>query len=193
MNISEIIGRLKQYPLAVICSVLLIVFVVLIFLRSGVAAQLSIQESDLNSRLRTIDQNKKNSTNLEQDLEDLEILVEQIDARLFNRDERAINTNFFYAVEDRVDVVISSMNQLAQRDAIYEEGGPRALKLHSTLVFDMSMRGNFENILRFFYELHRVDPLIRIAEFQVSGRGGAAASPDTLNAQLRVLVFAEKD
>ncbi|MGB0408456.1 MAG: hypothetical protein ACPGIC_00540 [Opitutales bacterium] len=194
MNASIATGKLKQYPLAVFCGVLLIVFVALIFLRAGVADELSIEESDLTSRIRTIEQNTKNSNGLEQQTDALALLVEQIDARLFNRYERAININFFYALENRVDVVISNISQRSDPDPLYAAGGPRELKLHSTLVYSIALAGTFENIIRFFYELHRVDPLIRIADFQISGGGGdAEAGADNLEARLRVLVFAEKD
>jgi len=193
MNLSAMTDKLKQYPLAVLCGGLLIVFIVIIFLRGGVASDLSVEESDLNSRIRTIEQNTKNSNNLKRDAEDLNVIVEQIDARLFDRDERAININFFYAVEDRVDVVVSGISQLPQEDPIYAKGGPRELKLHSTLVYNISLNGSFENILRFFYELYRVDPLIRVADYQLSAARGVDADPDQLEARVRVLVFAQKD
>jgi len=192
MSFSAIINKLKQYPLAVICLSLLLVFIVIIFLRGGVLDELSIVEADLNSRIRTIKENTKNAVDLEKDVEDLNLIVEQINARLFVRDERALNTDFFYALEKRVNVSDFNATQLAMADEAHDKGGPRELKLHSTIVFNIAFAGSFEETLRFFYELHRVDPLIRIADFQLSG-GARGNRLGNLDARLRVIVMAQKD
>lgn len=192
MSLPPFVERLKQYPLAVISAVLIVVFIVLIFLRGGVVEALSIEESDYNAQIRAIDQNVMNANELAEEVEGLELIVEQINARLFDRNERAININFFYAFEERVDVVISNIVQLPEPDVVYATAGPRELKLHSTLVFNITMKGSFENVLRFLYELHRVDPLIRVADFQLSDAKNETNS-DVLDARMRVLVLAQKD
>lgn len=192
MNFSVIIDKLKQYPTAVICTVLLLIFVVVIFLRGGVASELSIKEADLNSRIRTIDENIKNSKNLRQETEKLNTMVEVIESSLFNRYERAININFFYGFEEKAGVVISNIIQLPQPAPIYADGGARALQLHSTLVYNINLSGSFSNLLEFLYELERVDPLIRVADLQVS-RAGDELGGSSVDARLRVLVLAEKD
>ncbi|MGB0743342.1 MAG: hypothetical protein ACPGSB_02345 [Opitutales bacterium] len=192
MKSAAAINKLKEYPIAVVCALLLIVFVALIFLRDGVVEELSIKESELNSRINKIEQNIKNSNNIEQDAEGLSVLVEKIDSLLFDRNERAVNINFFYDFEERTDVVISDISQFPQPDPLYNVGGARKLNLHSTLVFNIAVRGSFSNILKFLYELDRVDSLIRVAGFEVS-RGGNAAGNADISARLRVLVLAEKD
>lgn len=191
MKISGITDKLKQYPIAVISVVLLIAFGVIIFLRAGIASELSLQESDLNSRIRTIEENLKNSNNIEQDTEDLGVIVNKIESSLFDRYERAINISFFYEFEDKADVVISNINQLPQPDPIYEEKGARKLELHSTLVFNITLSGSFKSVLKFLNEIDRVDPLMRVADFQVS-RGGEVGG-DSVDARLRVIVMAKKN
>lgn len=192
MNFSIITDKLKQYPLAVICSVLLVFCVVVIFLRGGVASELDLKESELSSRIRTINENIKSSNNLEQDTEDLTIIVEKIKSLLFERYERAINISFFYEFEEKAGVVVSNISQLPQPDPIYAEGGPRDLNLHSTLVYNISISGPFLNILRFLYEMDRADPLIRVADFQVA-RSGGELTEGSFDARLRVLVLAHDD
>jgi hypothetical protein len=192
MKVSKITDILKQYPLAAICTVLILVCGLVIFLRGGVAAELSIQESDLTSRIRTIDKNMENAKNLKQDTEDLSAIVDRMDSLLFDRYERAINISFFYALEDRADVIISNISQLPEPASIYAKGGPRELKLHSTLVFNITLSGSFTNVLQFLYELHRADPIIRVADFQV-GRSGNEIGGESVNARLRVLVMADKE
>ncbi|MGZ0656035.1 hypothetical protein ACWPKS_10570 [Coraliomargarita sp. W4R72] len=189
---NKLIRNLKNYPLAVLCFVVILICAIVIFVRGDAAMELNAKEADLNSRIRTIDQNVKNSKNLEQEVDEIQLLVEQIETRLFNRNQRAVNINFFYALEDRLDVRITNIGQMPAGDPIYSKGGARALKLHSTIGYNISLTGQFDEILVFMYELHRVDPLIRVADFQIadSSRQG---SPGSLEARLRVIVLAEND
>lgn len=191
---NKLIRTLKDYPVAVFCVIVILVCVAVIFLRGGAALELAAQEANLNSRIRTIDQNVKNAKNLGAEVEEMKLLVEQVEARLFNREQRAVNINFFYGLEDRLDVQISNIAQMPSEDPVYAKGGPRELKLHSTIGYNMSLKGQFDEILIFLYELYKVDPLIRVADFQIAeagSRGGDNAG--ALEARLRVLVLAEKD
>lgn len=192
MNFSVIIEKIKLYPVAVGCGAVLILFIAVLFTRSSVISELTVQEADLNSRLRTIEENIKNSKNLKEDKETIDAMVNQIGALLFNRYERAININFFYGLENEAGVVISNIAQLPDPDSIYADKGSRKLELYSTLVYNINVSGSFSGILRFLYELDRVDPIIRVADFYVSREkeelGGAR-----VDARLRVLVLAKKD
>ncbi len=194
MNSSNKLVRiLKEYPLAVLSVVVIIICSAVIFLRGGAALELSAKEADLNSRIRTIDQNVKNAKDLKEDVEEVNLLVEQIEARLFNRDQRAVNINFFYAIEDRLNVRIANISQMPTEDPVYAKGGAHELKLHSTISYNISLNGRFDDILTFLYELHRVDPLIRVADFQIAKGGNAKTNTTTmLDARLRLLVLAEK-
>ncbi|MDQ8193045.1 hypothetical protein QEH59_01315 [Coraliomargarita sp. SDUM461004] len=189
---NKTVRFLKQYPLAVLCVVVSLACCLAIILRGGAGEALIAQEADLNSRIRTIDQNVKNSKNLTNEVGEVQALVEQIESRLFNRDQRAVNINFFYSLEDQVDVRISNIGQMPAGDPIYTKGGPRELKLHSTIGYNISVNGAFDDILAFMYELHRVEPLIRVADFQVADSSRKGDS-NILEARLRVIVLAEKD
>ncbi|HBR93024.1 hypothetical protein QEH52_14365 [Coraliomargarita sp. SDUM461003] len=189
---NKLIRIFKDYPLAVVCFAVILMCTAAIFLRGGTTIELTAQENDLTARIRTIDQNVKNAKDLKEEVNEVQRLVDEIQARLFNRNERAININFFYALENRLNVRISNIAQMPAGNPIYEKGGPRALKLHSTIGYSMSLNGTFEDILEFMYELHRVDRLIRVADFQVAdaSRNG---TQNTLDARLRVIVLAENE
>lgn len=190
---NKLVHALKDYPLAVLCVIVIIICAVVIVLRGGVALELSAKEADLNSRIRAIDQNVKNAKNLKEEVEEVKLLVEQVEARLFKREQRAVNVNFFYGLEDRLDVRISNIGQMPLADPIYTKGGPRELKLHSTISYNISLKGQFNEILIFLYELYRVDPLIRVADFQIAEANRKDGSSGVLEARLRLLVLAEKE
>ena len=187
------LNKLKQYPFAVVCCVLLLICMSVLLLRGGFLSELTEREAELSARMRTVDGNAKNSKDLEQQVEVLEAHVEAIDARLFDSRERAINTNFFYSFEDRVNVLITSVTQLSGQDPALSKGGPNALKLHSSILYDIILKGSFKEILGFIYEMYRVDPLIRVSDFQVHQADGTDAAVAGLVAKLRVVVLARKN
>ncbi len=194
MNYSAIIAKLRQYPVAFVCSIILLLLLVVVFLRSGVSDELALREADLNSRIRTIDENIKNSKDLKQHTEKLTALVEQIDGNgvLFKRYERAININFFYSLESEAGIVISNIAQLPAPDPIYSGDGPRKLDRYSTLVYNINLTGSFTGLLKFLHALVRVDPLIRVADFNLS-REDDGVRGTGMEARLRVLVLAKKE
>lgn len=193
MNPSEkMIRTLKAYPLAVLSVLVFLICSAAILLRAGAVADLSVHEADLNLRIRTIDQNVRNANNLDKDFEEIKRLVDQIEARLFKRDQRAVNINFFYALENRLNIRILNISQMPNEDSLYAKGGARELKLHSTITYNISLNGNFENILLFLYELQRVDPLIRVVDFQIAKDNAQEADEEYLDARLRLIVLAKK-
>lgn len=193
MNPSEkMIRTLKAYPLAVLSVLVFLICSAAILLRAGAVADLSVHEADLNLRIRTIDQNVRNANNLDKDFEEIKRLVDQIEARLFKRDQRAVNINFFYALENRLNVRILNISQMPNEDSLYAKGGARELKLHSTITYNISLNGNFEDILLFLYELQRVDPLIRVVDFQIAKDNAQEADEEYLDARLRLIVLAKK-
>lgn len=191
MKASDLTDKLKQYPVASICTVLLVIFLVINFLRGGILDELSAKEVELEARIRVINSNIKNSDKIGEDAEVLNAIVEKINSLLFIPDERAVNVSFFYEFEEKAGVRIADINQQVQPDPIYGDKGPRKLNLHSTLVYEVTLQGSFKNTLRLLHELNRVDPLIRVADFQIS-RAASEASGDNVDTQLRVLVMAKK-
>ena len=190
---NNLIRTLKDYPLAVLCAIIILICGVLIFLRGGAVVELTAQETDLNSRIRTIEQNLRNAKDLKAQVEEVEQLVAQIESRLFDRDQRAVNINFFYSLEDRLDIRISTIDQMPAEYAIYAKGGARELKLQSTIGYNLSVNGQFHEILIFLHELDQVDPLIRIAAFQVLQANNRGEGQGILEARLQLIVLAQKD
>lgn len=187
---SSIVDKLKQYPVAVLCFLVLLICAGGAFLRAGLIDELSTKETELIARLRTINENIKNSKNLDKDLEALEANVALIDERLFSRDERSVNTNFFYSFEDDFDISISDVNQLSVEDPAFIKGGPNELKIYSGISYGITVTGTFEQILRFAYEIHNAEALMRLADYEVSVASRKTDGAGILSARLRVVVLA---
>lgn len=190
---NQIMQKLKQYPIAILGVVVLLVCVGFIFLRGGVVEELTTKEEELTGRLRTISSNVKNSKDLEKHVEMVDTYVASIDERLFSRKQRAINTDYFYSFEDDLDILISDVNQNSAEDASLIAGGPNELKLYSAISYDVQVSGRFQDLLEFLYEIDNADALMRVAEYEVSAAMAPASSVAGLAAKLRIVVLAEKE
>ena len=188
-----IIDKLKEYPVAVISALVFIGCAVVVFMRGDLVAELSLRETELIAQIRTINDNVIDSRNLEQDVESLQGYVAAIDERLFNRNERSINTNFFYSFEDKLDIIIADVSQLRIEEPTLIKGGPNELSLYSGIVYEIRVGGTFQEILGFMYEIQQVDALMRIANFEVYAATAQRAAPEALLAKLHVVVLAEQD
>ena len=188
-----IIDKLRDYPIAVIGALVFVGCVAVVFVRGDVVADLSAQETELIARIETINKNVIASNNLEQDVESLLGYVATIDERLFNRNERSINTAFFYSFENKLDIIISNVSQLTDEDPALIKGGPNELSLHSGIVYEIRVDGTFQRILEFMYEIQKAEALMRIANFEVYVSTAQGAASGTLSAKLHVVVLAEKN
>ena len=188
-----IIDKLRDYPIAVIGALVFVGCVAVVFVRGDVVAELSVQETELIARIQTINKNVIASKDLEQDAESLLGYVATIDEHLFNRNERSINTAFFYSFENKLDIIISNVSQLTDEDPALIEEGPNELSLHSGIVYEVRVDGTFQEILGFMYEIQKADALMRITNFEVYVSTAQGAAPGTLSAKLRIVVLAEKN
>jgi hypothetical protein len=192
MKFDFILEKLKTYSLAIVCFTIGLVCVVVLYLRSGTVDELSARETTLRSELRAIKENVKNSRNLEEHVSEMEILVEEIDSRLFREEERAVNLNFFYELEEDQDVSYGSLDQQPEGNPIYRKGGARQLKKYSTMAFRISLQEPFEKVLRFMHTLETSRPLIRVGSFNIRDADGES-DPDQTNATMRISILAEKN
>ena len=190
---NQILDKLKQYPVAVLGVLAILLCVGAIVLRGGAVDELTVKEEEVSSRLRIINGNIKNSKNLEEDVAALDVYVAAINGRVFHREQRSMNTDFFYSFEDELDILISDVSQMAAVDVALDKGGPNELKLYSAISYDVKVEGSFKEILEFLHEIHSVDALLRVAEFEVKAVDGQGATPGKLAAKLRIVAFASKE
>ena len=190
---NQILDKLKQYPVAVLAVFAVLLCVGANFLRGSVVDELTVKEQELSSRLQVISGNAKNAKNLEEDVAALDVYVAAINERVFHRKQRSINTDFFYSFEDELDILISDVIQMSTVDAALDRGGPNALKLYSSISYDVKVEGSFQEILEFLHKVHSVDALLRVAEFQVNAPDGKKVGSGSLSAELRIVALASKE
>lgn len=189
---SQFIENLKKNPSLLFGIVILIVCGGVGVLRANQLSKLSSQEAELNAKLDKIKLNIKHSANIEQDIQKLNELVGTIDERLFIGEERSTNIDFFYSFEERLNIVISEVKQLAESNVRFSKDGSDELKLYSVVDYDVTVSGSFYEILRFLYEIHRIDSIMRVSDFQIDVTGDRSGESGKLLAKVRISVLATK-
>ena len=159
-------------------------------LRANQLTELSDLETELNTKLDKISLNAKYSENIEQDTEKLKELVEMINKRLFIVDERSTNIDFFYSFEDKLDVVISEVEQLEKGSVRFLKDGPDELKNYSVINYDITVSGSFHEIVRLLYEIYQIDSIMRVSDFQIDATTDKDSTSSRLSAEIRVAVLA---
>jgi hypothetical protein len=192
MNVNDVIENLKLYPLAILSFVAMLACLVLHFIRGDVVANLELAESELNSRIRVIEKNKANADGLETDTEALLAKVDAIDGRLFDRRKTAVNTNFFYGLENEADLVITSVSQAAKEAQVYSKGGALELDTYTALSYDFVFEAKYNEFLKLMYKLHTADPLMRVANYQISA-GDSVKSSGIHNIRMNLFVLAKRN
>ena len=189
---SLLIEKLKQNPWLIAGLIVILFCGGFTWLRSAQLSQLTAREESLVHQLETIRENVKRSKNIEQDIQNLEARLASIKEQLFNREERATNINFFYTFEEKLDVLISEVEQLDEKSLRFSQNGPDELKLYSVINYNVTLSGTFREILKFLYEIHQAEPIMRVTDFQINTTNDTDNQPGKLTAEVRVAVLAKK-
>ena len=187
---------LKKYPIACICAIGVLVCGAIIFLRGGVVDGLQLREEELESRLEVIKGNQRFSNGLEADLEELKEQTALLEERIFNRNDLIKNSKFFYsfANADDFEVSVDQVTQGQNVPAIFDKKGPKELKLHSVIGYDLDVEGRFFDIVNFLQELDQSEAIIRISGFDVSHAEENKRGIDAdLRMRVQVFALAEKE
>ena len=189
---NQLVEHLKKNPSLLAGILALILVGGFGLLRASQLTKLSQSEADLKIELDKMNSNVKHSKNIESDTQVLKTLVDSMENRLFVGEEQATNINFFYSLEDDLDIVISEVKQLEQTNPRFSEDGPDELKLHSVISYSITLNGAFQEILRFFYEIYQIDFIMRITDFEINAGYEDDNRADQLEAKVRIAVLAKQ-
>ena len=187
---------LKRYPLACLCGVGVLVAAAIIFLRAGLVDGLQLQEDELKARLEVIKNNQRFAIGLEADLGELEEQTALLADRVFDRNDLVKNSKFFYsfANAEDFDVSVDLVTQRQDVPELFRLNGPKELKLHSAISYDLAVEGKFHDIVNFLQELDQSGAILRVSSFDVSHADDGQRGIDAdLRMQLQVFALAEKE
>ncbi|WP_309385536.1 hypothetical protein [Cerasicoccus frondis] len=163
MNSQQILTKLKQYPLAAICVLIVIVMLALTYLRSSNLPNLNAEYDTLQEEADIISRNSSNAVDLAANLDELNKLVANVDSRLIDADSITANYRYFLAMGERSKIRYANDPPAASYSA------PASLKTYASAEFtSVSIQGSYENVLNYLYELRTGDYLMRVNSLSIS-------------------------
>ena len=189
---NPLVEHLKKNPSLFVGVIALILVGGFGLLRANQITKLSQLEANLKMELDTIHSNVKHSKGIESDTRQLKNLVDSMEDRLFVSEEQSTNINFFYSLEDELNITISEVSQLGQTNRRYSEKGPDELKIYSVVSYNITLNGTFREILRFVYEIYQMDFIMRITDVEIETGYKSGNKADPLEAKIRIVVLAKK-
>lgn len=167
MNAQQLIAKVKQYPLAFAGGVLCLVFLLLLYFTSGKVSGLEATYQDVENQLNTILQNNQQSVGLSQDLEEAKKMVAELDDRLMRDDAKADHYQYFLGIAESSGVSIA--------DPVYggyfnpdEKDVKLDTKEFAQIIYSLEVKGNFESVMDFLYELRTGKYFIRESRVRLS-------------------------
>ncbi|WP_309396256.1 hypothetical protein [Cerasicoccus maritimus] len=185
MNSQQLIAKLKQYPLAVICTLVVLVMLGLSFLRSGNLPELNAEYDALQEEAEVISRNSSNAVDLTANLEELSKLVESVDARLIDADSVTANYRYFLGMGER-----SNVKYVNDPPAATYVKSAR-FKSYALAEFqNVAVQGTYQNVLNYLYEVRTGEYLMRIDSISITPK--ASGDKEEVVASLKITGLAKK-
>lgn len=187
-DFRKIVGRLKAYPIAIAAGLLTLVFAIVLFLRSSSISALEFSLQEKESEWNRVSGNLKRARDLEAHLARIQEYEGNVNGRLMDPEERALNYDYFYALEAESGVSLASLNQGGVVETKNSnEPGIKEFKTYRLVGYNLAVEGDFDSVVEFLSLLANGEYFARISSFSVARAPQAAAGTLTVNLQMQVL------
>ncbi len=190
MNTQFIIAKIKQYPIAVGGGLVILILAVGIFLRKGKVPELEGELVTIEEQWKAIDFNNRQSTSFAEHMEKISAYGDEIQTRLMVREDKAINQQYFYGLEEDTGI---AMNLLSQSDTLPPASplpGKPNLSLYSPIEFSVGVSGTFNQVLDFLNQLEHGNYFTRIEGFSCGNVQGP--DMDSVQVSLKMDILGKK-
>jgi hypothetical protein len=193
MNLSLISKRIAEYPVIFVCGLITPLALVLLFMRAPKLEQYEGELADLERQWEQILTNTERSNGLEDATAALEAGLEEVESRLMQVENVAINYEFFYDLEEETRVTMSQFSQGNASDGSTIPLGIEKLRHFSVIPYDLTISGSMDQLLGFMDTLNRQSYIVRLDMFRLYPNTTAGTeSSGELGGRLRCHVLAAK-
>lgn len=193
MNLSAIGKIIREYPLLLVCGVLVLLFGVLVMIRGPKVNEQARQLEELETEWARMQTNQERSRGLEEQVALLEEQLEELGGRLLDPDEVAQNHEFFYELEEKTGVSLRDFQQAGPTDGKGLEMEGNGMEHFRVLRYALTATGPYARILYFLESLEKSGPVVRIEGMQLRrAEGASAAEMTTVQLDCYVLAVGEE-
>lgn len=189
MNLSAIGKIIREYPLLLVCGVLVILFGVLVIIRGPKVNEQEKQLEELETEWGRMQTNQERSRELEEHVALLEEQLDKLEGRLLDPEEVAQNHEFFYRLEEGTGVSLRDFQQAGPTSGEELEMEGTGMKHFRVLRYALTATGPFARILHFLEALEGSGPVVRIEGMQLR-RAEEATSAEMTTVQFNCYVLA---
>jgi hypothetical protein len=169
MTAADLVVFAKKHLTGTICLLVTLVCGALLYFRSDtVSVSQSLYEAKSAESAKMLS-NVKASPGLAEQVTEIQQLGRELNDRLVNANQLAVNLQYFYKLEADNDVKLLDVRQ---------DTGPRgaAKTLFTPVPFSLSVQGNYAQLVKFLGELQNGRHLCRINSAVFNKAGGAGAT-----------------
>ncbi len=163
MNLKELLIKGKQQPTFVACLILSIVLIAAIYMRGGEFSKAEERLNEVTREGTRIDDNIKNSVNLNSHLDSLRGISQDIKSRLIRPSELARNLQYFYRLESETGVAIASLNQRSLPPRDKDENDDNT---YVPVGYEIAVQGDYADLLAFMHAIENGVHFARINSFE---------------------------
>jgi|GEM_PF-2149278 hypothetical protein len=185
--INAIIPVLKRNIGVISCLILSVILLVFIHSRMEDLPELNNQYEQSARTLDVMMKNQAQGSELGAQLAELERLTAGLDSRVMKSDDKAINADFFYAIEKRSHAKIVALKQLSSS----QTGDARqSLTQFTATAFELSISGRIGYAMSFLKRLENAKYFVRCND--VSIKGDPVLAPDAVDITIKLEVLSKK-
>ncbi|MGE9291658.1 MAG: hypothetical protein ACQKBT_11740 [Puniceicoccales bacterium] len=174
----------KKFAIPILSGIIILVCLITLGLRLSRLSELQDTIAIVEQEVSTMQRNMKSSVNLEEQLARIEELTDQIQNRVIEPEDTAVNTAYFYQFETG-GVKIQSVEQHNQKES--KKGNPWKMKNFGTTEFTIRATGTFHELLDFTYRIRGGQKLVRITSASLNPATGAGENQRSITMTLEAL------
>lgn len=193
MNLSVISKKFKEFPILFVCGIITPITLVLLFMRAPRIQEYEAELEDLEGKWNDIQTNVEYSAGLESAIESLEAGLEAVNTRLMRAEDVAVNSEFFYDLEEAVGVQLGRFGQGTATDGSNLHIGMEKLLHFSAIPYIQNISGTMDQVLTFISELDRQDYFVRMDSLRLVPASETGEESRLVSARLQCHVLAVKD
>lgn len=179
MNASDIIAIVKKQPIGFACGGLCLIFAFLLYYRSSKIDENQVVYEAKSAEAAKILANVRNSSNLAEQVADIQAMTKELENRLVRGGQLAVNLQYFYKLEAENDVKLTDIRQGATAKV--------AKSLYISIPYTVGVQGGYKQVMTFLYRLEAGRHFCRfmtISFSKVAGSNSGDAMSTSLSIEL---------
>lgn len=178
MTGADLLALIKKHPVGVVCLLVGLACIALYFVRNDVVAENTRVGEEKSSEAAKLLANVRNSTNLSEQLAELQGVTKAIEGRLVHPNQKALNQQHFYRLETETGVKLVDVRQ----GAIAAQRG-KAASSYVGVPFAINVQGSFKQVMEFLRQIETGPYFVKYNAISfnklLSGGGSPAGGGDS--------------